>query len=317
MTYGYNERLGIVAGIMLLLVFAAVLITVLSGISHQDEKRVQIVASFLPVYNAAIQVTDGVEGVEVKNLVPPQNGCLHDYQLTPENVIALSKADALIINGAGAESFLGDLHSQYADLKVIDTSEGIALLEGIHHHHHEDEEEEHEEIINEHIWTGPSNYIKQIENLRDQLIRLDPVHAHQYRANAENYIAEIETVKAELAEAASSLPTKNCIIFHDSLAYFARELGFNILASLSTGEESVLSASELAEAVKTAALADKILLIYDDQYHTEYASVAQEASFSRTLRLNMAVASSTQGTDDVWLDAMRANIQILKDTDGD
>ena len=141
MTYGYNKRLGIVAGIMLLLVFAAVLITVLSGISHQDEKRVQIVASFLPVYNAAIQVTDGVEGVEVKNLVPPQNGCLHDYQLTPENVIALSKADALIINGAGAESFLGDLHSQYADLKVIDTSEGIALLEGIHHHHHEDEEE--------------------------------------------------------------------------------------------------------------------------------------------------------------------------------
>ena len=65
-----------------------------------------IVTSFYPMYIDAINITRGVDGVTVTNMTKPQTGCLHDYQLTTEDMKTLEKADAFIVNGAGMESFL-------------------------------------------------------------------------------------------------------------------------------------------------------------------------------------------------------------------
>ena len=45
-----------------------------------------VVTSFYPMYIAALNVCDGVEGIHLENLSEPQTGCLHDYQLTPEDM---------------------------------------------------------------------------------------------------------------------------------------------------------------------------------------------------------------------------------------
>ena len=83
MTASYKKRLAMVFAVMVLLALAAAAITALTGGFNKNSARLNIVASFLPVYGAALQVTDGVGGVEVENLVPPQTGCMHDYQMTP------------------------------------------------------------------------------------------------------------------------------------------------------------------------------------------------------------------------------------------
>ena len=70
------------------------------------DKKFRIVTSFYPMYIDAINITKGVDGVEVVNMTKPQTGCLHDYQLTTEDMKTLEKADAFIVNGAGMESFL-------------------------------------------------------------------------------------------------------------------------------------------------------------------------------------------------------------------
>lgn len=308
MTASYKKRLAMVFAVMVLLALAAAAITALTGGFNKNSARLNIVASFLPVYGAALQVTDGVGGVEVENLVPPQTGCMHDYQMTPDNAVTLSKADVLVINGAGAEGFLGNVKKQYPKLNIIDTSNGIALKRADHHHDEHDEHNEHDGTYNEHIWTSPSFYKKQVENLRDGLIGIDPEHADRYRENAERYISKIESLRAELLAATAALPTKNCILFHDSLAYLADELGLNIIASLSAGE-TALSAAELAKAANAAEQAGSVLLLYDSQYDSEYNSVAEKASFSRQLSLDTAV---TGDGSDVWLDAMRGNLEQLK-----
>ena len=52
-----------------------------------------VVTSFYPVYLLAANVTDGVEGVTLKNMTQPQTGCLHDYELTTEDMKTLEGAE--------------------------------------------------------------------------------------------------------------------------------------------------------------------------------------------------------------------------------
>ena len=84
--------------------------TVSIYVNHEEKKetteQLRVVTSFYPMYVAAMNVTGGCKSVILENLSEPQTGCLHDYQLTPEDMVLLSKADVFIINGGGIENFL-------------------------------------------------------------------------------------------------------------------------------------------------------------------------------------------------------------------
>ena len=139
-----------------------VVITVVSGLltniyvsessSKQEEQTLTVVTSFYPMYIAALNVIGDTDGVHLQNLSEPQTGCLHDFQLTPEDMKLLSKADVFIINGGGIESFMKDVAKSYPDLTIIEASEGIDLLE--------DEGEE-----NAHAWMSVATYEEQVNHI--------------------------------------------------------------------------------------------------------------------------------------------------------
>ena len=87
-----------------------------------------VVTSFYPMYIAALNIVDGVEGVRLENLSEPQTGCLHDFQLTPEDMKLLSTADVFVINGGGIESFMSDVAKAYPKLDVVEACEDVVLL---------------------------------------------------------------------------------------------------------------------------------------------------------------------------------------------
>ena len=60
-------------------------------------------ASFYPVYVAAMNLTRRVEEVQLESLVGPRTGCLHDYQMAPDDMARWREADILLLAGAGAE----------------------------------------------------------------------------------------------------------------------------------------------------------------------------------------------------------------------
>lgn len=274
-----------------------------------------VMASFYPLYTAALQVAGGIDGVTVSCLTQPQTGCLHDYQLSPEEMIALKNADILILNGAGAEAFLDSALSQLPGLRVADTSEGISLLEGSGHEHEHDSEEteeEHAHAVNEHIWMSPARYARQVENLRDALAGADPAHAAAYRANADRYLEKIREVEARAAGLAQELAGRDCVTFHDSAAYLAADLSLHVTASLSIGEESGASAGELAAAADALRGRD-VLLLYDGQYPVEYGYLADYAASSRSVVLDTAVKAADGGDPaDRWLEAMDQNLHLLE-----
>ena len=307
-----QKTYGKVALLMAGIVAASAVLTFFTGADRRETGKVRIAASFYPVYIAALNLARGLDGVEVVSLTGPTAGCLHDYQLSPDNRITLSGADMLVINGAGAESFLDGVLAETPELPVIDTSAGIPLLhagEGAADTEHDDHDHDHIHD-NEHIWTSPALYRRQVENLRDGLCRYDPDNAEAYRKNAASYLSRVDEAGARLRQAAASLPYTSVITFHDSLAYLADYLELTVVAALSMGEDSGVAASDLARAEEAAKNAGQVLLLYDSQYPVEYAYVGAAAKDSRTLALDTGVSGADAA--DAWLNAMEKNLDMLQ-----
>lgn len=292
-------------------------VTAFTG-TYRDKahEEFSIVASFYPMYTAVLNLTEGVQDVRVSCLAQPQTGCLHDYQLSPDNMITLQQADLLVLNGAGAESFLDQALDQLPGLPTVDTSTGISLLESSSHHHHKteeaQEEAEAETIYNEHIWMSPARYAAQVENLMEQLCAADPSRAEAYRANGEKYLETIRQRQVRLETAAVSLPFESCVIFHDSLAYLAEDLQLHVEGRVAMGEESVISAGELEE-IADAIRGKRTLFLYDNQYPVAYTYLTGYAAGSYTAVLDAAVTPAEGTADkDRWVQAMDYNLSLLE-----
>ena len=72
----------------------------------QEEGNVHIVATTYPGYLAACAVTREVEGVVVQRLDTGSTSCLHDYNLTVNDMKKIERADVIVMNGAGLEEFM-------------------------------------------------------------------------------------------------------------------------------------------------------------------------------------------------------------------
>ena len=109
-----KQKKGFKLGI--LLVILVVITGIGTGITYWmnapeeiEEDNFVIVTSFYPVYIATMNLTEGMEAVEVVNLMSQQGGCLHDYQLTTHDMKQLERADVFIMNGAGMEGYIEEV----------------------------------------------------------------------------------------------------------------------------------------------------------------------------------------------------------------
>lgn len=111
----------------------------------EETEGLLCVTSFYPVQLLAEAVTEGAEGVTVRNLTENHSGCIHDYTLTTRDMRLLSAAELFLINGGEMELFLEKAAAEYQDLVIVDTSEGYDFLEGVEHNHeHGTETDAHE-----------------------------------------------------------------------------------------------------------------------------------------------------------------------------
>ncbi|MBQ9859133.1 MAG: zinc ABC transporter substrate-binding protein [Clostridia bacterium] len=285
-----------VAGLLAGIVAVSALLTLFTGSVGRQKERLQVMTTVAPLRAAAMAVIGDVDEVELTHLSGSGSGCLHDYQLSPADRLALQQADLLLLNGAGAEAFLADLLPTLS-ATTVDTSAGLTLLCGDHHDH---EGHHHEESVNEHVWTSPTYYAHQVERVTAALCELDPAHAATYTANGKAYAARVRDVGERLRQAVAKLPTTTCVTFHSSLIYFAQDIGLTPAATLQIGEDAGISAADLSAAQQVLATQPQALLLYDSQYPLRYEALT-----------GAAVVLDTAVTDSDWLAAMEENVRKL------
>lgn len=270
---------------------------------------VSVMATFYPVYIMAQNVLEGVEGVQLSSMTPPSTGCLHDYQLLTSDMKALAKAKALLVNGAGMETFLPDLETQFPDLKIVDCSQGIELLR-------EDGGEEHDHgEYNPHIWLAPQNAIQMTKNLRDGLAELLPDQAEKISANAESYMARLEALDAELRETMSALPGKKIVTFHEAFPYFAQAYGLEVAAVVALEPDEPISPRMLKQVIQRVKDAGCPPLFSEPQYeNTALRTIALETG-APVYALDPVVTGDGSLTS--YEDAMRKNAEVLREALGE
>lgn len=236
------------------------------GGSEKDDGRLKIVTSFYPMYLDVMNITRGVEGVDVVNLTPPQTGCLHDYQLTPEDMKTLETADIFVVNGLGMEAFLDKVTEARPDLKIInasDTPKIVPIMEG--------------DVPNPHVWMSLTYSIEQVKNILSKLSELDPERAEKYRMHALEYVDELTTLRDEMHISLDMLPNKDIVTFHEAFPYLAAEFKLNIVAVIEREPGTEPTPQELADTIeKINALPVKVIFT-EPQYSPKAAeTIARE-----------------------------------------
>lgn len=275
-----------------------------SGKSEQtsaEKNTFKIVTSFYPMYIATINITKGIDGVEVVNMTKPQTGCLHDYQLTPEDMKKLEKANAFVVNGAGMEAFLDKAVKQQKDMKIVDASKGIELIK--------DAEGE-----NPHVWVSVSDAILQVKNIAKQLEKADPAHASAYEANAKAYIEKLEALKMEMHAEIDSLPNRNIVTFHEAFPYFAKEFNLHIAAVIEREPGSQPTPQELEETVAQIKELKIKALFAEPQYPADAAQTISRESGAKVYALDPVVTGdANENAADAYINAMKQNAKVLRE----
>ena len=290
----------------LLLLVLSVALVGCGGTDKPAEKKTaepfRIVTSFYPMYVATINITDGVDGVEVYNMTKPQTGCLHDYQLMTEDMTTLEKADAFVINGAGMEDFMDKVTEQQKKLKVIDASRGIELI-------HDDEEGD-----NPHVWLSVTDAITQVRNIADQLKEADPTHAEAYEKNAAAYIEKLTSLKSEMHAALDTVPHKDIVTFHEAFPYFAKEFNLNIIGVVEREPGTEPTPTELQETIEQVNALPTKVLFTEPQYSPAAAETIARETGAKIYTLDPVVTGeATPAAKNAYIDTMKKNMQVLKE----
>ncbi len=281
--------------VRLCLVACIGLVFALGGCGASDSEEtggaVQAVATISVLQDLVEQV--GGDRVEVSTIVPV-GGSPETFQPSPSDAQRISEARVVFQNGAGLEEWLGDLVQSAGgeDVKVVELSRGMNIVEG-----------------NPHLWLNVSNAAIYVEKIRDTLIEADPEGAETYRANTEEYLAELEELDRYIEEQAASIPEerRKLVTFHDAFPYFARAYGFDLIGVILQNPDAEPSGRRVADLIReieneevpavftepqfNAKLADTIAAEADVEVYELYTDTLEEnesaGSYEAMMRTNM------------------------------
>ncbi len=264
----------------------------------QTKARLTVVTSFYPMYIMTANLTKGIPGINLVNMAPPSTGCLHDYQMTPQDVKTLAQADILVINGVGMETFLDNVVRQNPNLKVVDASQGIEVIE-------------HEGHPNPHIFASISGAIRQVQNIGAGLERYDPEYLGYYRENAQRYLVQLELLKDSMHFALKEIKNRDIVTFHEAFPYLAKELDLNIVAVVEKEPGAEPSAGDLAEIIKIVRQRKVKAIFAEPQYPAKSAEAIARETGAKVFLLDPAVTGPMEL--DAYIKIMEKNLKVLKE----
>ena len=192
----------------------------------EEPRKPQLVATIFPAYDFARAIA--AEGADIRLLLPPGSES-HSYEPTPQDIIALQKADLLLVAGGESEHWIEELIASMGDsaprvFSLMTRVEGLAeeyspSMETDDHEGHDHEHEEHDHAeLDEHVWTSPKNAQKIVWALAAVLAEMNPAEAETYQSRADAYLAELSKLDQAL-EAVVQAGARNKVIFGDRFPF--------------------------------------------------------------------------------------------------
>ncbi|PRA07928.1 MULTISPECIES: metal ABC transporter substrate-binding protein [unclassified Paenibacillus] len=308
-----------------------------------ETAKLNVQVSFYPMY----EFTKNVAGdlAEVQTLVPAGMEP-HDWEPTPQDIASIEKADVLVYNGAGMESWMDQVTGSLSNASLIqvEASKGINLLEGGEHdHHHEDSEatehdhdhadeataEEHDHDhdaeaeerhdhdhggLDPHVWLSPALAVKEVRNIEAGLAQASPEHAEQFKQNADAYIAQLESLDQDFKAAVTDSKRKDFITQHAAFGYLAKEYGLQQVPIAGLSPEQEPSAAQMASVIDFAKEHQVKTIFFETLVSSKVSETIAGEVGAKTAVLNpiegLTEEEIASGMD--YISVMRQNLEALK-----
>ena len=303
-----------------------------------DDGKLQIVTTLFPYYDFARAIAQ--DRADVTLLLSPGREA-HSFEPTPLDAVTISEADVFLYNGgegeywvesmldaAGEHIAVASRMMDYVDALDEEYVEGMQGTDGHDHDHehgsHDDHDHDHEEDehdsdeieYDEHIWTSPKNAVVLCRAVCDAICRADAENAAFYRANCENYCAQLEDLDARFAALCESAP-RRLLIFADRfpMLYFCREYGLDYRAAFhgcsGDTEPSLATIKFLIDKVED----EDIPVVYTIDFGTKkVAAVVSECTGAaiETLYSMQTVSRADFDAGETYLTLMERNFEALR-----
>lgn len=313
--------------------------------AETEEAKLNVEVSFYPMY----EFTKNLAGdlANVHTLVPAGMEP-HDWEPTPQDIASIEKADVLVYNGAGMESWIDQVTDSLSNSKLIqvEASHGIDLLEGSeedeHDHEHGDttdthdhadeattEEHDHDHDaeaeeghthdhdhggLDPHVWLSPALAVKEVRNIEAGLAQAAPEHADQFKQNADAYIAKLETLDQDFKATVADSKRKDFITQHAAFGYLAQEYGLQQVPIAGLSPEQEPSAAQMASVIDFAKEHQVKTIFFETLVSSKVSETIANEVGAKTAVLNpiegLTEEEIAAGMD--YIGVMRQNLEALK-----
>lgn len=266
------------------------------NVSNSSHK-LAIISSILPIDEFVKKV--GGDKIE-SSLIIPAGIEPHDFDPTINQIQTISSADVLVYNSLGIENWLTKIDPPHK----IDASDGLNASYS----------DTRNMTLDPHVWLDPILAKKQVENIRDGLISIDPDNKYTYNSNARSFLAELDELDKTIRGQLESCKKKDFISFHNSFSYFAKRYGLTQHSISESGPEAEVSPARLAEIINVAKNLGLTVIYSEELMDPRYAQViSQEIPNGKVLDLSPieGLTKNEQIAGTGYIEKMRENIRNL------
>ena len=248
------------------------------GPSIPQDDKLKVVTTFSTL-NSFVEGVGG-DRVQVQNLVPvgasPEN-----YQPSPQDIAALSRAQLVVQNGGGIEIWLQHTidSAGNANMRQVVLSNGLPTIDH-----------------NPHLWMDPVLARAYVAKIRDALVQMDPAHKNEYRRNAAAYDAKLSALQRWIAKQIATIPAHHraMIIFHNAFDYYNRRFGIQTVGVIELNPGQDPNPAYIGELVDLARKHEVHAVFSEPEYSPK---LAQTLAKSAGIRVVTNLYDDSIGTD--------------------
>lgn len=270
--------------------------------------KLQVYTTIYPLEYFAKRI--GGSYIEVKNVVPlgieP-----HDFEPTAQTVVRLSQADVVIYNGAGLEGWIEKLTANLDQTKtqVVNTTEGLSLLEDPGHEHHHGHGHAHESDADPHVWLDPNLALQQAVKIKQALIQKDRKHQKEYEQNFDALAKEFNALDREFSEMSQKAVKREFVTSHAAFAYLAKRYHLVQIPITGVSPMDEPSPKKIQEIINTMKKYHINVIFFETLGNGKMAEAVRRETGAEALMLNplegLTTKEQQQGAD--YFSMMREN----------
>ncbi|TGB01379.1 metal ABC transporter solute-binding protein, Zn/Mn family [Halobacillus salinus] len=317
-----------------------------SSEKNAKDEKVKIFTTVYPLQYFAEQIAG--DEAEVTSILPPGSDP-HTFEPTTKEMIEIAEADLFIYNGAGLEAYAEKIADsvESEDVRIVEASQGIDLKEHVHegeasreeehaheeegshedeHAHEEDAHDEgstHEEEGHEghnhgdqdpHVWLDPTLAAELAQNVKDQLVEVDPENESLYQQNFEDLEKRLQELDQTFHQEIEDLPKNEIIVSHAAYGYWEQAYGLEQIAVSGLSPTSEPSQQELEQIIEVANEHGLNHVLFEQNVTPKIAEVVRKEMDAEALRIhNLSVLTEedVQNEED-YFSLMEGNIEVLK-----